>query len=59
MKAGLRDGLGRIKCIEMPKPEIQPNEVLVQVKSVGICGSDINRILVETNEKWDKMPDEA
>jgi L-iditol 2-dehydrogenase len=55
MKAGLRDGLGKIKCIEIPKPVILPNEVLVQVKSVGICGSDINRILIETNEKWDKL----
>lgn len=27
---------------EMPKPKIRPNEVLIQIKACGICGSDIH-----------------
>ncbi|MCJ7647581.1 MAG: alcohol dehydrogenase catalytic domain-containing protein, partial [Candidatus Lokiarchaeota archaeon] len=31
-----------VKVIEKEKPRIKPNEVLIQVKRCGICGSDVH-----------------
>ena len=31
-----------VKVIEKEKPQIKPNEVLIQVKRCGICGSDVH-----------------
>jgi L-iditol 2-dehydrogenase len=43
MKAMVLTGLNKIKIIEKPVPEInKPDEVLVKMMSVGICGSDIH-----------------
>jgi len=33
---------GQIKFREIPLPQLQPDEVLIQVKRIGICGSDIH-----------------
>ncbi len=33
---------GRIEFREIPLPQPQPDEVLIQVKRIGICGSDIH-----------------
>lgn len=44
MKAWLLEDIGNIKYKEVLKPQILENEVLVQVKAAGICGSDIPRI---------------
>ncbi len=41
MQAAVIDKPGDIKLIEKDVPEINDNEVLVKVKSVGLCGSDI------------------
>ncbi len=54
MKAALRVKPKSVNCVEIPEPEIKPYEVLIKVDSVGICGSDINRI-AEDNEKWNKV----
>ena len=32
---------GAIEAMDMPMPKIEPNEVLVQIKACGICGSDL------------------
>jgi L-iditol 2-dehydrogenase len=43
MKAMILTGLNRIEIIDKPVPEIKkPDEVLIKMKSVGICGSDIH-----------------
>ncbi|MBN1143562.1 MAG: alcohol dehydrogenase catalytic domain-containing protein [Bacteroidales bacterium] len=43
MKAMVLNGLNRLEIIEKPDPEISnPDEVLIRMKSVGICGSDIH-----------------
>lgn len=44
MKAWVLEDIGNIKYKEVLKPQILENEVLVQVKAAGICGSDIPRI---------------
>ena len=43
MKAARLYEPGDIRIEEVKKPEISENEVLVKVKAVGICGSDIPR----------------
>lgn len=43
MKAMILTGLMKMEIIEKPAPEIKnPGDVLVKMKSVGICGSDIH-----------------
>ncbi|MFO7368653.1 MAG: alcohol dehydrogenase catalytic domain-containing protein [Bacteroidales bacterium] len=43
MKAMVLTGLNRLQLVEKPDPEISsPDEVLIRMKSVGICGSDIH-----------------
>ncbi len=44
MKAWILHDVGSIRYEETDKPQISENEVLVSVKAVGICGSDIPRI---------------
>jgi len=34
-------GKGNVKLMDIPKPIPSPNEVLIEVKAAGICGSDI------------------
>lgn len=45
MKASVLYGIGDLRYVDIPKPEIKDNEVLVNVMACGICGSDINRVL--------------
>ncbi len=54
MRAALRKGLKTVECIEMDKPAPLADEVLIAVKSCGICGSDIVRIQ-ENNPRWDEV----
>jgi threonine dehydrogenase-like Zn-dependent dehydrogenase len=42
MKALVLEEYNKFVYREWPKPEIAPDEVLVQVKAVGICGSDVH-----------------
>jgi len=37
-----RKGVGFIELLDIPKPEPGPNEILVEVKAAGICGTDIH-----------------
>ncbi len=43
MKAGILYGPKDIRCESVPPPEISKEEVIIAVKAVGICGSDIPR----------------
>lgn len=42
MKAAVCTGIGRIEIQDVPKPVPKAGEVLVKVKSVGVCGSDVD-----------------
>ena len=44
MKAQVFRGVNQLSYEELPIPEIGPDEVLVQVKVVGLCQSDIKKI---------------
>jgi len=45
MKAMLLHGPRDLRLDELPKPAPGPGEVLVRIKAVGICGSDMHRYL--------------
>lgn len=45
MRAMLVYGPRDLRADEMPKPEPGPGEVLVRVKTVGICGSDVHNYI--------------
>lgn len=42
MKAVQISTPGKLEVVEIAKPEIKTNEVLIRLKYVGFCGSDIN-----------------
>ena len=42
MKAAVCTGIGKIELQDLPKPEPRPGEVIVKIKSVGVCGSDVD-----------------
>lgn len=40
-------GVGDLRYEEVPRPERKPGEVLLKIKAVGICGSDIPRVFTK------------
>ncbi len=42
MKALVLEEYNRLAYKDMPEPEIGPNELLIEVKASGICGSDVH-----------------
>lgn len=42
MKALLLEEYGKVRIVDLPKPEIAENEVLINVKACAICGSDLH-----------------
>ncbi len=44
MKAYVLHGIGDLRYEEVEQPALKPDTVLVRVRAVGICGSDIPRI---------------
>lgn len=53
MRAIVLHSPGDIRLEERPRPRAEPGQVLVRVASVGVCGSDLPRMLVKG--AW-KMP---
>lgn len=50
MKAALMYGTRDIRLEEVPIPEIETDEVLIRVRSVGICGSEVH-----TYDRFDEL----
>ncbi len=42
MKVVRLHGIGDVRLEDEPKPEAAPGEVLVHVRAVGVCGSDLH-----------------
>ncbi|MDE3195915.1 MAG: galactitol-1-phosphate 5-dehydrogenase [Acidobacteriota bacterium] len=42
MNALLLTGYLKLEMVEMPEPEVGPDDVLVRVRACGICGSDVH-----------------
>ena len=47
MRALNLQGVGDLRYEEVPRPERKPGEVLLKIKAVGICGSDIPRVFIK------------
>jgi len=57
MKALQIPSLQTIRVVELPKPEAGPGEVLLRLKYVGFCGSDLNTFMGRnTMAKADVIP---
>jgi len=41
MKAIKIIGPGVVKLVELKEPKISPEEILIKVKALGLCGSDL------------------
>src|SRR4051812_39207839 len=44
MRAAVYRGVGDVRLEELPVPQIGPGELLVQVHTCGICGTDLKKI---------------
>jgi L-iditol 2-dehydrogenase len=44
MKALQLSRVGLLEYVDVPQPEVRPSEVLVRVRSCGICGSDVHGV---------------
>ena len=42
MKASVLRGAGKLDIVDIKLPKLKPNEVLVKVGCVGICGTDVS-----------------
>ena len=42
MNALLLKEYKHLEMVEMPKPEVGPDDVLIRVRTCGICGSDVH-----------------
>lgn len=56
MKANVLHGVGDLRYEDVPMPELKPGQVLVKVRAVGICGSDIPRIFVNGTYHFPTIP---
>ena len=54
MQGAFFDGAGRMEVREIPKPEPGPGDVIIRVRSVGICGSDLQMNVDKTEP--DSLP---
>ena len=45
MKAVRLFGIGDLRVVDVPVPKIEEDEVLIRVRAVGVCGSDIPRVM--------------
>jgi alcohol dehydrogenase/L-iditol 2-dehydrogenase len=57
MKAIVKFGYGdrEVEVREAPEPELEPGQVLIATKAVGVCGSDVH--MWRNNQSWDiKIP---
>ena len=51
MKALVYEEPWKMTLKDLPKPELQPGEVLIKMESVGICGSDVHGFTGESGRR--------
>ncbi len=56
MRAAVLHAPGDLRVEDVPVPEIGPDDVLVEVKAAGICGSDIGRVMVTGTYHFPTIP---
>jgi L-iditol 2-dehydrogenase len=56
MKAALLKASREIEVVEVEKPVPKQNEVLIKVKSCGICGTDLHAYTSKLEDSWYTLP---
>jgi len=56
MKAAVLYGIGDLRFEEVPLPQIKEGEALIKVKTCGICGSDIARVMEKGTYSFPLIP---
>jgi L-iditol 2-dehydrogenase len=56
MRACNLHGIGDLRYEEVPVPRPGPDEVLLQIKAAGICGSDIPRVFEKGTYRFPTIP---
>jgi len=51
MKALVYTQPHRVELQELPDPLIKPREVLIRVRAVGVCGSDLDGFLGKSKKR--------
>ena len=54
MRASVLTGVGRIELLDVPFPRLQPADVLVRVRAVGLCGTDFHIFAGHSNYNTDE-----
>ncbi len=55
MKAVLLEGVKKMAVREVPDPSVPPREVLIRVKAVGVCGTDLHLFQGHGNYNFDSQ----
>ncbi|MFC7205309.1 zinc-binding dehydrogenase [Haloferax namakaokahaiae] len=56
MRAIVQTGTKSVEVRDIERPEIGPNDVLVDVKYAGVCGSDVHAFLLMDGFEWIQVP---
>lgn len=56
MKAGQMNAICEVTTVEVPIPEISPDEVLIKVHNAGICGTDVHILKGEYFSQFPLVP---
>ena len=57
MRAAMFTGIGQIEIGEVPDPTPGPKDVVIEVASVGLCGTDLHILMGEyRNTQWPIIP---
>ena len=48
MTAAFFDGKGKMELRDHPKPVVGPEDIILNVKATGICGSDLQMNMTRT-----------
>lgn len=54
MKAAVLEDAAKMKVQDVPEPQMQPNEVLLKVHAVGVCGTDLHIYQGQANYNLDE-----
>ncbi|MDE3180200.1 MAG: alcohol dehydrogenase catalytic domain-containing protein, partial [Acidobacteriota bacterium] len=54
MKAAVLEDVEKMTVRPVPDPEVRSNEVLIRVKAVGVCGTDLHLFRGQGNYNLDQ-----
>ena len=42
VKAAILEDVGKLKVVDYPEPEVEPNGILLKMELCGVCGTDMH-----------------